>query len=256
MDLVLRIAARTDRGQVRAKNEDCIGHCPELGLVVLADGMGGHAGGEVASALAVNTILDRLKVRIPELRAGQQRSPDCETLAVQESINQANTVIYQAAQRHPHCAGMGTTLVLGLLHGARLTIAHVGDSRMYRFRAGKLSQLTVDHTLLQALIDHEIYARQDAQALIYKNRVTRALGPDATVTPEVCEVEVVDEDIYLLCSDGLNDMVEDRVIEATLQHTGDDLEQAVEQLIWLANHQGGRDNVSVILIRPVVAAPS
>ena len=157
--------------------------------------------------------------------------------------------LYTAAQSQAQYAGMGTTLVLVLFHGAALTVAHVGDSRLYRLRRGRLSQLTRDHSLLQEQLDRGIIKAEDARHAQNRNLVTRALGVDPDVEPDVASHEVRRGDIYLLCSDGLNDMIEDAEIEDILHERGRDLALAATELVQRANDSGGRDNVSVILVR-------
>ncbi len=247
---VLNITGRSDPGRVRSHNEDFIGNDPEIGLVILADGMGGYKGGEIASEMAVNTVLEDLKYVIPLLPPGEmdeQTGYSQESLAARQSIIKANEAIYGIAQNQPKYHGMGTTLVLGIFHNNHITIAHVGDSRMYRYREDKLEQVTVDHTLLQELIDRGFYSPKEARESLNKNLVTRALGIEASVAVDIHEDLVLPGDIYLLCSDGLNDMIEDEKMAQIIRNSRDNLEHLADQLIWEANENGGKDNVSVIL---------
>ena len=255
----LEIVGRTDTGRVRSHNEDSIGEDVELGTVVLADGMGGYKGGEVASAIAVNTILDELHKSVPGLQPGDvdpQTGYTRESIAARDSIVKANKTIHQTAQSQPQYQGMGTTVVMAIFYDNRVSVAHVGDSRVYRFRDGKLSQVTVDHTLLQELVDRGFYTDEEARASLNKNLVTRALGIEPTVAVDVKEEMALPEDIYILCSDGLNDMVEDEEIYLTIKNFGDNLDEAADRLIELANKHGGKDNVSVILARPTKPFPA
>ncbi|HHJ19309.1 MAG TPA: Stp1/IreP family PP2C-type Ser/Thr phosphatase [Gammaproteobacteria bacterium] len=261
MDLtgMLEISGRTDKGRVRDHNEDSIGEEVELGTVVLADGMGGYHGGEVASAIAVNTILNRLHEELPEIEPGtidKKTGYSKESLLARTAIDEANQTIAKASQTQPQYRGMGTTVVLGLFYDNKLTFAHVGDSRMYRIRDQKLEQLTVDHTLLQELVDRGFYTPQEAQQSLNKNLVTRALGIDQQVEIDVHETAAQTGDIYLLCSDGLNDMVIDEDILATVNTFADNLQDVADNLVTLANEKGGKDNVSVVLARPLKPFPA
>jgi len=170
---------------------------------------------------------------------------------VRDAIVKANETIYQTAQSQPQYQGMGTTVVVLVFYDNRITFAHVGDSRMYRLRNGQLEQITVDHTLLQELVDRGFYSQEEAKQSLNKNLVTRALGIEPSVAVDLQEDVTFPGDIYLLCSDGLNDMVDDEEIHLTLKEFGANLEEAAKRLIDLANEHGGKDNVSVILARPM-----
>jgi len=242
----------TDVGKVRDHNEDAIGAQPDIGLWVLADGMGGYNAGEVASGIAVKTILDlvteackREKRAEIESGTGYMR----QTIVLRDAILRANKIINQTAQSQPQCEGMGTTLVASLFYDNRVSIAHVGDSRMYRLRGNKFEQITMDHSLLQELVDRGFYSQEEAQRSTNRNYVTRALGVEANVDVEIQEVEVQKGDYFLMCSDGLPDMVEDEDIHLTISTFNNDVRTVGEQLIKLTNDNGGRDNVSVILVR-------
>ncbi|HEX5055957.1 MAG TPA: Stp1/IreP family PP2C-type Ser/Thr phosphatase [Gammaproteobacteria bacterium] len=251
----LEISAVTDPGVKRANNEDSIGMEASLGLAVVADGMGGYEGGEVASALAVQTILNELSERIELLRKQHAEADSGEysiqSLAVRDVIKKSNEIIYNAARNEPQYQGMGTTVVLALFYDNRLTIAHVGDSRLYRLRDDRLELITVDHTLMQQLIQRGFYTAQEARESLNKNLVIRALGTDPEVEVDIQEDIALPGDIYLLCSDGLNDMIDDGEIYLTLKRYNDNLDLAATELVKQANKKGGKDNVSVILARPV-----
>lgn len=256
---VLDIAGRSDPGRVRSHNEDFIGDNPEIGLVILADGMGGYKGGEIASAIAVNTVVEDLQSVIPTLVPGEndeETGYSRESLAARQSIIKANEAIYKISQNQSQYQGMGTTVVLGIFYNNHITIAHVGDSRMYRYREDKLEQVTVDHTLLQELIDRGFYSPEEARESLNKNLVTRALGIEVSVAVDIHEDLVLPGDIYLLCSDGLNDMIDDEMIALTIENFKSNLERLADQLIMQANENGGKDNVSVILVTPDKAFPS
>ena len=266
---VLEIASCTDPGMVRSHNEDSIASDPATGLVVLGDGMGGFNAGEVASGMAKTVITteiqqlraaaDMLKVGKPEV---QPIDIDEETKApvarrmIREQVLKANTSIYQAAQSQPQYSGMGTTLVVCLFYDNKMTVGHLGDSRLYMLRDGKFSQVTRDHSLLQEQIDSGIITAEQAKHAQHKNLVTKALGIDPTVEPEVKEYATRPGDVYLLCSDGLCDMVDDEDMGMTLQALGGNLKLAAQQLVQMANDNGGKDNVSVILVRVLREYPA
>jgi len=248
----LEIYGVSDVGRKRSHNEDSIGSDPELGIAVLADGMGGYKAGEVASAIAVNQILEELRTTLKNLNPGdidEESGYSQESLQVKLAIEKANQTIYQTAQSQPQCHGMGTTLVTAAFYEDRVTIAHIGDSRLYRLRDDDLEQVTSDHSLLQELVDKGFYTPEEARKSQNKNLVTRAMGIELNVSPDVQEEMVVPGDIFLMCSDGLTDLVEDADIQSTLKTYGDDLETAANCLIQLANDSGGKDNISVILAR-------
>jgi PPM family protein phosphatase len=254
MDLtqVLEIASCTDPGMVRAHNEDSIAADPASGLVVLADGMGGYNAGEVASGMATTVIIAEMRQILADAAPHQIDPRTNEMIArrlVREQVLKANRFIYQAAQRQPQYAGMGTTLVVTLFYDNRVLVAHLGDSRLYRLRDGYLRQVTRDHSLLQEQIDAGLITPAQAKNAQHKNLVTKALGIDPSVEPEIHEYPTRPGDVYLLCSDGLCDMVDDEDIRMTLQTLGGNLKMAAQHLVQLANDNGGRDNVSVILVR-------
>jgi PPM family protein phosphatase len=240
----------SDTGRVREHNEDAIATEIDLGLLVLADGMGGYNAGEVASGIAVKTIVnlvrefaDREDLSSADVHSGLSR----RSIVLRDAIQRANKIIFQTAKSQPNCEGMGTTVVAALFHDNRVTIAHVGDSRLYRLRGGRFEQITLDHSLLQELVDRGFYSPEEAARATNKNFVTRALGVEQSVEVEILEQNVERGDQFLLCSDGLSDMIEDQDLLLTLTTFGDSLEMVAKQLIQLANDNGGRDNISVLL---------
>ena len=250
--IALDVANRSHPGMVRAHNEDAVFVDP-AGLAILADGMGGYNAGEVASGIAVNVIKEGL---LPELISGRDLSKvDVHSglthaaLLLQQQIAAANKGIYEAAQSRPECAGMGTTVVAAVFHGTRVSIAHIGDSRCYRLRGGRFEQLTRDHSLLQEQIDSGQITPDQARFSLNKNLVTRALGIEAIVPADIAEYRLEANDIYLLCSDGLTDMVEPDVVHSIVTAKHEKLPEAAAELVDLANQNGGRDNISVILVR-------
>jgi serine/threonine protein phosphatase PrpC len=248
----LDVAMLSHPGMVRPHNEDSIFADSDYGLVILADGMGGYNAGEVASGIAVNVVSTGL---LPELESGRDMAKvDVQTglthaaLLLQQQIAAANKGIYETAQARPECAGMGTTIVAAVFYGNRVSIGHIGDSRCYRLRTDKFEQLTHDHSLLQEQIDSGQLTPEQAKYSLNKNLVTRALGIEAIVPADIAEYRLEADDIYLLCSDGLTDMVEPSVVHNIVREKRADLKQAAADLIDLANGNGGRDNISVILI--------
>lgn len=220
--------------------------------MVLADGMGGYQAGEVASGMATTTISEGLgmawTLAKPEAMSRQQSRAVAEKL-MREHIAKANHAVYTMAQTKPECAGMGTTLVVGLFHDNMLTVAHIGDSRLYRLRGEELDQVTKDHSLLQEQIDSGLLSKEEARYSQNRNLVTRALGIDPNVEPDVATHEVLPGDIFLFCSDGLNDMIDDEEIRLTLFTLSANPRLTVRQLVQAANDSGGRDNTSVIFVR-------
>jgi len=249
----LDVASLSHPGMVRTHNEDSIFVDGAAGLAVLADGMGGYNAGEVASGIAVSVISNGL---MPELTSGRELSKvDVQSglthaaLLLQQQIAAANKGIYEAAQARPECAGMGTTIVSAVFFGNRVSIGHIGDSRCYRLRNDKFEQLTHDHSLLQEQIDSGQITPEQAKFSLNKNLVTRALGIEAIVPADIAEYRLEANDVYLLCSDGLTDMVDPEVIHTVLDGKRTELPLAAAEMVELANQNGGRDNISVILLR-------
>jgi PPM family protein phosphatase len=253
----LQSAALTDPGRVRDHNEDCIESRPEIGLYVLADGMGGYNAGEVASGMATSLIADGLQDAWQPREVERMPRDEAKALSerlIREQIARANSAIFTTSQNNPECAGMGTTLVVTLFYDNFMTVAHIGDSRLYKLRPDDVfEQVTRDHSLLQEQLDSGLITPEEAKLSQNKNLVTRALGIDPTVDPEVHVYETQVGDTYLLCSDGLSDMVEDEEIRLTLITLKSNANLTVQQLVQAANDNGGRDNISAMLIR--VAEP-
>jgi protein phosphatase len=214
--------------------------------------MGGYKAGEVASEIAVLTIVAELKEAMLELEPGHVdpvTDMQAESLLVMDAVKKANASIYYVSQDQPQCAGMGTTLVMGLFTNNKLLVGHIGDSRMYRLRDEVLTQLTEDHSLLQEQLNSGLITPEQAKTSANKNLVTRALGVDPEVELELNEFDVEVGDIYLLCSDGLTDLIEDDEIHTMLSSLHTNLELAANHLVQSANDKGGNDNISVILVR-------
>ena len=244
--------ARTDPGRVRTNNEDAVSVDTQAHIAVLADGMGGYNAGEVAARMAthfVHTEMARWLAQAPQPIATHD-----VRRALEVCVSNANQAIYDSAQSHPQYSGMGTTLVAGVFCGAQLILAHVGDSRAYRLRAGELAQLTRDHSWLQEQIDAGWLTPQQAALSGGRNLVTRALGAESTVAVEINEFQIAPEDLILLCSDGLSEMLDPADI-AALAGSSEPLDDKAIALIAAANANGGRDNISVLLVQALPQAP-
>lgn len=236
----------SDKGRVRSNNEDAIAFDGRLGVVVLADGMGGYQAGEVASGMATRLIKDEMAAWLSGLKAFPSAGDVRQALGW--SVAQANLAIFTQALMEPECRGMGTTVVAAVFGPEQLVLGHVGDSRCYRLRQGRLTQLTKDHSVLQEEMDAGLITPEQALSATHKNLVTRALGVEPGVMLDLIEEAVEDEDLYLLCSDGLTDMVLDAQIHPILE-SDLTLQEKADQLVQMANERGGRDNISVVLIQ-------
>jgi serine/threonine protein phosphatase PrpC len=246
MMAALDMAAATHRGRLRLHNEDCVAADAALGFAVLADGMGGHNAGEVASRMAVDVITSGIQAVVK--KAALHPGVSTESL-IANHISQANERIYEAGQARGEYSGMGTTVVVALWHDRSVSVGHVGDSRMYRLRARELKQLTHDHSLAQEHVDLGLLSTEQARTAPIRSVLTRTVGNGSHVTAELNTFPVVADDLYLLCSDGLTDMLTDEQISEALTSFGTPIQKAADQLIAQANHHGGVDNVSVILVR-------
>jgi len=249
---VLEIVRLTDVGLQRDHNEDAIASDDAMGFVVLADGMGGYKAGEVASEMAVLSITAELIESLANQQLGKidlVLGKQAEAQLIVDAVKSANEVIYSVSQSQPQCAGMGTTLVVGVFTNNKLLVGHIGDSRMYRLRDQVLSQITEDHSVLQEQINSGYITPEQAKYALNRNLVTRALGIDPEVELELNEYDVEVGDIYLVCSDGLTDLVDDDGIQSELNKLMPDMNAAAQALVQLANDNGGKDNISVILIK-------
>lgn len=244
---------KSDVGRKRTGNEDSFCLMPELGLFVVADGMGGHAAGEVASRLAVETIQEWMTKYLGGADVAVVGEPaagcSCETTFLLSSIRLANRIVHDAAGSRQEYAGMGTTLVAVLTRGDQVTLAHAGDSRIYRIRDDQIAQLSKDHSLVQQQIERGIISVEQAQESPYRHMITRALGIGETVDPDVVEQPVHLGDCFLLCSDGLSDLLDDEEILAAVREHADDPEKACQALVDRANDKGGDDNITALLIQ-------
>lgn len=241
----------TDTGLQRANNEDSIVVDAARQVAVLADGMGGYNAGEVASGMATAFIGAELARWLAE--AGAQASLRDARRAMEICVDNANRSIFNTANTNAMYSGMGTTLVVTVFLGERLLVGHIGDSRCYRWRGSHLVRITRDHSLLQEQLDAGLITPQQAAVSVHRNLVTRALGVEDAVILEVSEHRVEPGDLYLLCSDGLTDMIDDETI-AGLMVQEMSLQDKARALVARANARGGRDNISVILAQAGVAA--
>lgn len=237
--MTLEAAALTHVGKVRTSNEDAFGHCVEAGVFAVCDGMGGAAAGEVASRLAVDTLIERLCA---------VNSEEDRRRAITEAVTAANHLIYVHATQDPSLQGMGTTLVAAAIQDHHALICHVGDSRCYLFRAGRLTRQTNDHSLVEEQVRLGYMTIQDAKRSPLKNVITRAIGTQQSVEPEIKELALEPGDILLLCSDGLTGEISEDRIAAVLGTSGTIAERC-RRLIDAANEAGGHDNVTALLVR-------
>lgn len=245
---VLDIALCSDPGRIRSHNEDAVFADADLGVAILADGMGGYNAGEVAASMATSLLASGF-ARLLRAAAEEPGLLDQPEGLMHDEICGANAAIFHAAQHESQYAGMGTTLVMAWFIGKQVHIAHVGDSRAYLWRDEALRCLTRDHSLLQEQIDSGMISLDEARLSNNRNLVTRALGVEQEVEVDICAHSLCEGDVLLLCSDGLNDMLDDDRIAETLSVFQTNLDEAAQQLVDNANDYGGRDNVSVILVR-------
>jgi serine/threonine protein phosphatase PrpC len=245
------VAARTDQGRVRQVNEDSYSISPEQSLFVLSDGMGGAAKGEVASAMAVEAVIASLRENAAaESLEKSAANPEFseETNALVRAIKLANQKIHEQGMRDPAFRGMGTTVVAARITGSRLSLVHVGDSRAYLLRSGRLEQLTADHSLVAEQVRQGLMNREQAAASELQSVLTRALGTEESVEVDADEIELFPRDSLLLCSDGLTRMVPEEEIAAILAQAPT-AQGAAELLVSRANEYGGQDNITVVVVR-------
>jgi len=251
--------AITDVGMRRKHNEDCVRISPTHGLAVLADGMGGYNAGEVASDMAVEIISTSLCEKIldiPQAEIDKDTGFTGESVLLRQAIKAANDMIYHTAQTQRECAGMGTTVLAAVLYGNHITAAHVGDSRMYRLRSNKLTHVTEDHSLIHEQVRRGLLTADDARHSSIKNLVTRALGVAPDVEADLVEDMALAGDLYLMCSDGLTDVVSDEAIQNSLSNCKHGLKKTATELVQMANDAGGPDNISIILIQVTASTQS
>lgn len=235
----MRWSQATEIGKVRPTNEDCVMICPDLGLFAVADGMGGHRAGETASNIALRE-LERF------LRSSLCNCSDEGVLLVR-GVREANRLVHRMSSNYPHYRGMGTTLSCALIRGKILHLAHIGDSRIYLFRKGGITQLTVDHSLVQQMLKNGGLTWEEAKLHPYRHILTRALGVGDSVEVDTARLLLQPRDMLLLCTDGLSGMLDDRDIGKIIYGNAE-LEQSTRLLIELALERGGPDNITAILV--------
>lgn len=244
----INVERQTHIGLLREHNEDAIASDLSIGLLLLADGMGGYKAGEVASEVAVLMIAAELTEMMQHpLRYSPLSGKLIEAKMLIDAVKKTNATIYRISQNEPQCAGMGTTLVAAIFTSNQLVVGHIGDSRLYRLRGDILLQITEDHSFVQEQINAGLISLEQAEKSTKKNLVTRALGVDEVVELELQTFDVQVGDVYLMCSDGLSDMVTDATIAQILMQTNNNMTLAADKLIDTANCNGGHDNISVII---------
>ena len=255
----IQLYGKTDVGSVREHNEDAIGCNDDIALAVLADGMGGHRGGEMASAITVSTVVEVITNKVKNIKnndTDNDTGHSAKSQIIHEAISLANKNVHDSSQAHAQYRGMGTTVVVVLFYDNRFIVAHVGDSRLYRLRDDELEQITRDHSLVQDLIDRDFYTPEQAKNSLNKNLITRAIGIDSQVQIDIQEDVALVNDMYLLCSDGVTDMIEDDLIKSVMIENSQNLEKATSEIIRLANEHGGKDNISALLVKPIKPFPA
>lgn len=241
----MRTAWKSDRGVVRENNEDFVLADPEHGLFLLADGMGGGPAGEVASELAARAAHDALLSQLALLGSGNRRM-------LADALAAAHSAVAKRAVEEPRLKGMGTTLEIVLVQGGEALVCHLGDSRVYLYRGGKLRQLTTDDNYAALLVQNRMAMPEEIPAR-YRHLLTQVVGLSEELVPELRHVELKPGDLLLACSDGLNEALSDREVEEVLERFAGDPERCAQALVEAANGQGGTDNVSVLLVEPVPA---
>jgi len=244
----LEITGFTDTGLNRDHNEDYIGFDKGSGIAVLADGMGEHQAGEIASRMAVEEVLDQLKI-VLNTQNGRSVTGSQMLNFISNKISSSNRKIFEASETNTTQSGMGITVVTAVIKDSRLYAGHVGDSRLYLLRNRKLKRITKDHGLVQDLIDKGFYTEIEARNASINHVVTRALGTSEEIEVDILQQNAMQGDVFLLCSDGLSDMVSDAMMQQVLARPSADLDVKARRLAGLADHFGGKDNISVILLK-------
>lgn len=235
----MRWSQATHAGRVRPSNEDYVSVCPDLGFFAVADGMGGHQAGEVASQLALRTLEHFL-------RACLSGYTDIGVVLA-EGVREANRLVYQVSASHPGCRGMGTTLSCVVIRDRRLYLAHVGDSRIYLLQKGSIAQLTEDHSAVQELVRNGSLTEEQARHHPYRHVLTRALGVEPLIEVDTARLTLQPQDMVLLCTDGLSGLLDEREL-GRIVYSSAGLDEAVSALVEQALARGGTDNISVVLV--------
>jgi serine/threonine protein phosphatase PrpC len=252
MSLAVEVAGKTDVGRVRTNNEDNFGYDKRVGIYVVCDGMGGAAAGEVASKMAVETVLNyyrqSAKKRKFDIIGVHPSDASMRAIALGSAINLANQHIFEASRANQERAGMGSTIVAVAVHENFFSIANVGDSRIYRIRQGAIEQITDDHSLVMEQVRRGLITAEEAKRVDYQNIVIRALGAEPTVQADVEDMMALPGDILVLCSDGLTRYLDGAQILKIVQES-EDLSSATEKLITTARDAGGADNITALILR-------
>jgi protein phosphatase len=246
--MIVSFSAKSDLGLKRKVNEDSFLADENIGLFMVLDGIGGHLAGEVASKLGLNTIKKNVIRSIKNKPLADNQNLSQEVQILNESLMLANQVIYEAANSQPEYSGMGTTVASLLLGRENIAIAHVGDSRIYLIRENSIERLTEDHSLVMEQLKRGIISAEEAEKSEMKNIITRALGAEELLTPTVDELIPFNNDLFLICSDGLTDLVTDDELLEIILKSRHVLDQAAQNLIDKANEKGGKDNITAILV--------
>ena len=244
---MIKAYAKSDVGKVREMNQDYYyisNSLDEVQLYILADGMGGYNGGEIASKIAVETAKNYIENNFKEI----EKDRDSIIQLLGSSMEYANMVVYEKSQEKPELHGMGTTLEICLIYNNKVYIGHIGDSRIYRIRKEFIRKLTQDHSYVQKLVKDGKITEEEAAHHPQKNMLTRALGCSAFVEPDVMVKGFLKDDILVMCSDGLTNMVKTEII---YQEASKNIEQAPKELVRIANENGGKDNVTVVIIKNI-----
>ncbi|MFR6022025.1 MAG: Stp1/IreP family PP2C-type Ser/Thr phosphatase [Clostridia bacterium] len=244
---MIKAYAKSDVGKVREMNQDYYyisNSLDEVQLYILADGMGGYNGGEIASKIAVETAKNYIENNFKEI----EKDRDSIIQLLGSSMEYANMVVYEKSQEKPELHGMGTTLEICLIYNNKVYIGHIGDSRIYRIRKEFIRKLTQDHSYVQKLVKEGKITKEQAEVHPQKNMLTRALGCNAFVEPDVMVKGFLKDDILVMCSDGLTNMVKTEII---YQEASKNIEQAPKELVRIANENGGKDNVTVVIIKNI-----
>ena len=254
MSFTVEVAGKTDVGCVRTNNEDNFGYDTRQGIFIVCDGMGGQAAGEVASKMAVDSVLTYFREAAkngsyPEI-GPQPDGVSTESRALASAVHLANQAIHDTAAAHASQKGMGATIVMLMVHDNFFSIGHVGDSRIYLLREGELHQLTNDHSLVMEQVRRGLITREEAEHSEMQNIIIRALGPEASVEPDLDDQMAREGDILLLATDGLTKLVADEKLQLVLQSSSS-LEQKCDDLIAAAREGGGDDNITCVLVRIV-----
>ncbi len=239
-------AGISDIGLLRENNEDVWAEIPDKHFFILADGMGGHLAGEVAAKEAVEKLIALINGELGQ-QLNQVNLEEARHL-VAAAINEVNAHVYRLGRKSVELRGMGTTLCCLYFHPKGVVFAHVGDSRIYRLRKEKLSQITRDHSLLSELVELGELSEQQADEFVYKNIITKAIGTEPSVDPAVHKSDIVEGDLYLMCTDGLSDLLSCREIESVLNETIS-LKKATQDLVAIAKERGGHDNITIVIAK-------